>query len=110
MAAIVVASLGIGATTAAFSIADHVITRPFPFPDADRLVKVWQDQVARGYGRMEFSAGNYRDVKTAARSFEAIGAYSEAVTAPRSRGRCRTSRHSVTRPSRSAARATVITS
>ena len=33
VAAIVVASLGIGATTAAFSIADHVITRPFPFPD-----------------------------------------------------------------------------
>jgi predicted permease len=81
VAAIVVASLGIGATTAAFSIADHVITRPFPFPDADRLVKVWQDQTARGYGRMEFSAGNYRDVKTRARSFESIGAYTEPVTA-----------------------------
>ncbi|HEX5217300.1 MAG TPA: ABC transporter permease [Vicinamibacterales bacterium] len=81
VAAVVVASLGIGATTAAFSIADHVITRPFPFPDADRLVKVWQDQVARGYGRMEFSPGNYRDVKAAARSFEAIGAYTEPVTA-----------------------------
>ena len=81
VAAIVVASLGIGATTAAFSIADHVITRPFPFPDADRLVKVWQDQTARGYGRMEFSAGNYRDVKTGARSFESIGAYTEPVTA-----------------------------
>ena len=81
VAAVVVASLGIGATTAAFSIADHVITRPFPFSDADRLVKVWQDQTARGYGRMEFSPGNYRDVKGSARSFESIGAYTEPVTA-----------------------------
>src|SRR5689334_22443404 len=36
--AIIVAALGIGATTATFSIADHVLLRPLPFRGADRLV------------------------------------------------------------------------
>src|SRR5262245_46789772 len=35
---IAVAALGIGATTAAFSITDHVLVRPLPFADFDRLV------------------------------------------------------------------------
>ena len=35
-----VAALGIGATTATFSIADHVLIRPLPFTDPDRLVTV----------------------------------------------------------------------
>ena len=34
---------GIGATTAA-SVTDFVLIRPLPFPDADRLVKLWQKQ------------------------------------------------------------------
>ena len=36
--AIVVAALGTGATTTAFSVADHVLVRPLPFPESDRLV------------------------------------------------------------------------
>jgi hypothetical protein len=31
-------ALGIGATTAVFSIADTVFLRPLPYPDASRLV------------------------------------------------------------------------
>lgn len=33
-------ALGIGATTVFFSVADHVVLRPLPFPDADRLVLI----------------------------------------------------------------------
>jgi predicted permease len=72
---ILVSAVGIGATTAAFSIADHVLIRPLPYPEPDRLVKIWQDATARGYPRTELSPGNYRDWKEASRSFEAMGAY-----------------------------------
>jgi len=37
---ILVAALGIGANTAALSVADFVLLRPLPFPDADSLVRL----------------------------------------------------------------------
>lgn len=73
--AICVAALGVGATTATFSIADFVLLRPLPFSDPDRLVKVWQTKVAQGYGRLEPSPPNYRDWKQVAKSFESMEAY-----------------------------------
>ncbi|MGH7465659.1 MAG: permease prefix domain 1-containing protein, partial [Longimicrobiales bacterium] len=51
-AAIVTLGLGIGATTVMYSIVDHVVLRPLPYPAADRLALVrvvaqeLRDQVA----------------------------------------------------------------
>lgn len=73
--AILVSALGIGATTAAFSLADHVLVRPLPFPDAGRLVKLWQNQQSRGYSRLEPSPPNYLDWKQASRAFGSMSAY-----------------------------------
>jgi hypothetical protein len=42
LTAILVAALGIGATTAAFSLTDHVLLRPLPFAGPERLVKFWK--------------------------------------------------------------------
>ncbi len=71
--ALVVVGLGVGATTAAFSVTDFVLVRPLPFADADRLVKVWERRP--GFPRMELSPANYRDWKALARSYEAFAAY-----------------------------------
>lgn len=71
--AILVVAIGIGANTAAFSVADIVLLRPLPFPHADRLVKIWER--TPGYGRMELSPANYRDWKRMARSFDNMGAF-----------------------------------
>jgi predicted permease len=73
--AVLMAGLGVGATTATFSTLDHVMVRPLPFSQPDRLVKLWQDQTARGYSRMEVSPANYRDWKQQASSFESMAAY-----------------------------------
>ncbi len=72
--AVLVVALGIGATTAAFSITDFVLIRPLPFPHAEQLVKLWER--TPGYSRMELSPANYRDWKAASRSFASMGAYS----------------------------------
>ena len=72
---ILVAALGIGAATAAYTLTDHVLLRPLPFANAERLVKIWEDQSARGYPRMEPSPANYRDWKRLATSFTSMAAY-----------------------------------
>jgi predicted permease len=71
--AVAVVTLGIGATTAAFSVTDFVLFRPLPFPQPDRLVKLWES--TPGYPRMELSAPNYRDWKATATSYESTGVY-----------------------------------
>lgn len=79
LAAVVVVALGIGATTAAFSVTDFVLLRGLPFPEPERLVKIWE--TTPGYGRMELSAPNYRDWKAAARSYRSMGIFrSEELT------------------------------
>lgn len=71
--AVLLVALGIGATTAAFSVTDFVLLRPLPFPEPHRLVKIWE--TTPGYSRMELSPANYRDWKRASTSFARISAY-----------------------------------
>ncbi|MFI5232557.1 MAG: ABC transporter permease [Gemmatimonadales bacterium] len=73
LTAILVTALGIGANTAAFSVADFVLIRPLPFANPDGLVKLWEKQP--NYSRLELSPPNYRDYKAENHSFAAIGAF-----------------------------------
>lgn len=73
--AIVVSALGIGATTATYSIADHVLLRPLPFRDSDRLVRLTENHAAAGFPVMEPSPPNYKDWRRMARSFEGMEGY-----------------------------------
>jgi predicted permease len=72
---VLVAALGVGATTVAFSIADHVLVRPLPFAQSGRLVQLWQSDSEGGYSRNELSPANYRDWKALSSSFESMGVY-----------------------------------
>ncbi|HKV74876.1 MAG TPA: ABC transporter permease, partial [Gemmatimonadales bacterium] len=73
LTAILVTALGVGATTAAFSVADFVLFRPLPFRNPEQLVRVWQSQP--GYEQMELSPPNYHDIKASSRSFETLAAF-----------------------------------
>jgi predicted permease len=75
--AVLVAAMGIGANTAAFTLLDYVLLRPLPFTDPERLVRVFQTQLANGYTRMVTSPANFEDWRKMSKSFEAMGAYSE---------------------------------
>jgi putative ABC transport system permease protein len=75
LTAILVAALGVGANTAAFSVTDFVLIRPLPFAEPERLAKLWQR--LPGYTRMELSPANYRDWKHVSTAFDSMGAFYE---------------------------------
>jgi putative ABC transport system permease protein len=77
VAAVTVIAIGVGANTAAFSVADFVLLRPLPFPEPNTLVRLcWGPRTGGGWGCMnQLSAANYRDYKRMTSSFQVLGAF-----------------------------------
>jgi putative ABC transport system permease protein len=68
LTAVIVLALGIGATTAIFSVVDAVLLQPLAYRDSDRLVTILMN------GDGPVSAGNYIDWRDQSRSFTAMSA------------------------------------
>jgi putative ABC transport system permease protein len=64
-------ALGIGATTAIFSVV-YAVFEPMPYPNPDQLVMVWTK--VRG-SRNSVAAGDFRDWQLRSTSFQAMGAW-----------------------------------
>jgi putative ABC transport system permease protein len=73
-AAILTIALGIGATTAMFSIVYGVVLRPLPYRDPDRLVNLWSTAIKRGLPRANVCMANVYDWKARNHVFEDIAA------------------------------------
>lgn len=67
-------ALAIGANTAMFSVIDGVLLRPLPYPQPDRLVRVWESEPQLGYFRNVVNGFNFLDWRDRNHSFEAMAA------------------------------------
>jgi hypothetical protein len=57
MTAILTLALGIGATTALFTVVNAVLLEPLPFPDSNKLIQVWRSELpALTYGSASYRA------------------------------------------------------
>jgi predicted permease len=71
--AVVTLALGIGANTALFSVINGVLLNPLPFPNAGRIVAMFQDKP--NFPKGSISYPNFLDWRQDSRCFEAIAAY-----------------------------------
>jgi len=58
-AALTALALGVGATTAMFSVVNSVLLRPLPFPDPERLYVVRETRAQAGFEKTVVSEGEY---------------------------------------------------
>ena len=70
-------ALGIGATTAIFSVANAVLLRSLPYPDAHELALVWPDdrEAPSSTPGGQVSSPNFRDVQAQATTLRSIAQY-----------------------------------
>ena len=73
IAAILTLALGIGASTALFSVVDAVLLRPLPYSHPERIVEL-RELDKKGDG-MSFAEPNFEDLRRMSRSFAALAKY-----------------------------------
>jgi putative ABC transport system permease protein len=76
LVAILTIAVGIGVTTAVFSVVDGVLLRPLPYPEPDRLVRL--SERSAEYARMSFAGANFRDVQARTRTVPGLAAFFSA--------------------------------
>src|SRR5689334_6984989 len=75
--ATVTLALGIGASTATFSVVNGVVLRPLPYPHAERLMEV-RTVFANGYPANRTSYPDYEDLREQNRSFSGLAVYADS--------------------------------
>jgi putative ABC transport system permease protein len=73
LAAVLTLALGIGATTAMFSIVDAALLRALPYPEPDRLVAVFETMP--GNDRRQVAPANLGDWRQESRTLTALSAF-----------------------------------
>jgi predicted permease len=84
--AVLTLALGIGANTAIFSVVDAVLLRPLPYPESDRLVRIWESSAKFDSPRNVVNPFNFLDWRDHSQSFESMAAISGLMTNLSSQG------------------------
>ncbi|HSR68810.1 MAG TPA: ABC transporter permease [Acidobacteriota bacterium] len=68
-------ALGIGANAAVFNLIDALLLRPFPIPNVDRIVQVFETIESQGWDRASASPANFLEWKEETELFQQVHAH-----------------------------------
>jgi putative ABC transport system permease protein len=77
LVALAVLALGLGATTAIFSVIDAVLLKPLPFRRADRLLVIWENNPAQNKFKMPVAGSNFLEWQKQSRELEQVAAFQD---------------------------------
>ena len=75
LVALLTLALGIGANTAIFSVVRGVLLSPLPFPDADRVIRVWHANQSENDLKSQVSEPDFLEWKAESKRFASLAAY-----------------------------------
>ena len=70
-------AIGIGATTAIFSVVDGVLLKPLPYPHPEQLVGLWHNPLGLKSSDWNMAAANYFIYREQSRTFQDVGIYDD---------------------------------
>ncbi len=73
--AVLTVSLGIGTATAIFSVVDAVLLRPLPYPDSERLIRVWSAYRQSGVEFGDISNADLLDFGRLTRTLDGVAGF-----------------------------------
>jgi putative ABC transport system permease protein len=73
-------AIGIGASTAMFSVAYGIALRPLPYPDSDRLIRVYEANTTEAQPKHDVSLAAFHEWRAGAPSIESAALYSRSTT------------------------------
>jgi putative ABC transport system permease protein len=78
--AVATLALGIGSSTAIFSVVNSVLLRPLPYSQPERLVQVWETNLKTSYNRNVVNPMNFLDWTEQNRAFSGMAAIVDSST------------------------------